>query len=267
MKKAGTWDKAEPHRMRLPKQSPFYSAPGDPYGVFNIPGPNGKDLRCVVSMATESEPFDHVSVSTKNRCPNWPEMCFIKDIFFDGEECAMQLHVPQSDHINNHPYCLHIWRPIAQLIPRPPGYMVGVKGVEPAEAKPMFEKALQQPDGLDKIERRARAAEYESMGLPESAYIGTDNDGCYDVYDNPEGTPSAKYIRADIVENALAEILIAQMFKGLTDGPLFKSLEGLAAGPMIGGPVHAGGVFSGGKMTVFGDSGPEAIMRPRKDGE
>ena len=44
---------------------------------------------------------------------------------FWPDEAAMQLHVPASDHINCHPYCLHWWRPIGQEIPRPPSWMVG----------------------------------------------------------------------------------------------------------------------------------------------
>jgi hypothetical protein len=38
----------------------------------------------------------------------------------------MQLHVAVKEHINCHPYCLHIWRPHDQVIPLPPSIMVGV---------------------------------------------------------------------------------------------------------------------------------------------
>lgn len=71
--------------------------------------------------------WDHVSVSLPNRCPNWPEMCAVKDAFFFPSETVMQLHVPPQDHINNHPYCLHLWRPQSAEIPRPPGFLVGIK--------------------------------------------------------------------------------------------------------------------------------------------
>ena len=37
----------------------------------------------------------------------------------------MQLHLPVKEHINYHPYCLHIWRPLLQVkIPRPPNWMI-----------------------------------------------------------------------------------------------------------------------------------------------
>ena len=92
-------------------------------GSFVLPSPiDGQPLRIVASCG---DGWDHVSVSRSNRCPNWPEMDFIKRRFFKGDEIAMQLHVPVSDHINVHPNCLHLWRPQASDIPRPPGWMVG----------------------------------------------------------------------------------------------------------------------------------------------
>ena len=94
-------------------------------GAFIISSPiDGQALRCIVSSGMG---WDHVSVSRSSRCPNWPEMDFVKHRFFKDDEVAMQLHVPASDHINNHPYCLHLWRPHDAEIPRPPAIMVGVK--------------------------------------------------------------------------------------------------------------------------------------------
>ena len=48
-------------------------------------------------------------------------------LFFRDEEPAMQLHVPTTEHINCHPYCLHLWRPLEAEIPMPPDWMVGPK--------------------------------------------------------------------------------------------------------------------------------------------
>ena len=93
-------------------------------GAFKVPfAKTGVVLAVVASWGGG---WDHVSVSLPNRCPNWLEMERVKRLFFKPDEVAMQLHVPPSDHINNHPYCLHIWRPHNQDIPRPPAWMVGV---------------------------------------------------------------------------------------------------------------------------------------------
>ena len=71
--------------------------------------------------------WDHVSVSLVDRCPTWEEMCWIKDLFFEPEECVMQLHPPKSRYVNCHPYCLHLWKPHRHTIPLPPTEFVGVK--------------------------------------------------------------------------------------------------------------------------------------------
>jgi hypothetical protein len=66
--------------------------------------------------------WDHISVSLPDRCPTWHEMSFVHRVFFAPNVVAMQLHVPERDHINNHPFVLHIWRPHSKLrrIPMPP---------------------------------------------------------------------------------------------------------------------------------------------------
>jgi hypothetical protein len=92
-------------------------------GAFRMPSKiDGQDL---IIIASSGDGWEHVSVSRSNRCPNWPEMEYVKRMFFRDNETVMQLHVPESEHINCHPNCLHLWRPINETIPRPPGWMVG----------------------------------------------------------------------------------------------------------------------------------------------
>ena len=71
--------------------------------------------------------WEHVSVSLAKRCPFWDEMCMIKDIFWGENECVVQYHPPKTDYINNHPYCLHMWKKIGYEFERPPSIFVGVK--------------------------------------------------------------------------------------------------------------------------------------------
>lgn len=108
------------------KAGDFYS--DETYGMngaFIVPGPHNIDLNVISS---DTRGWEHVSVSTKNRCPNWPEMCFIKDLFWDDDEVVMQLHPAKKDYINNHPHCLHLWKPKKKKkIPLPPLIMVGIK--------------------------------------------------------------------------------------------------------------------------------------------
>lgn len=117
-----------PERYRLQNHSAQWSSQtGDPYGAFTIPGPCSTDLRVIASDATDEVPWEHVSVSTHNRTPNWREMCYVKDLFWEEEQAVVQFHPPKSEWINNHPYCLHLWRPTHVDIPRPPSVTVGYK--------------------------------------------------------------------------------------------------------------------------------------------
>lgn len=92
-------------------------------GVFTVPV-LGMPFRVICS---DGGGWDHVSVSHPFRCPTWDEMAAIKDLFFDAHECVMQLHPPRSEYVNNHRFCLHLWRPQDRVIPQPPKEFVGIQ--------------------------------------------------------------------------------------------------------------------------------------------
>jgi hypothetical protein len=95
---------------------------GEDGGAFALKSPT--DRRVLAVIASNGDAWDHVSVSRVDRCPNWEEMEYVKRLFFNDDEVAMQLHVAVTDHINAHPYCLHIWMPQGEKIPLPPSEMV-----------------------------------------------------------------------------------------------------------------------------------------------
>jgi len=64
--------------------------------------------------------WDHASVSLADRTPVWEELEFVKRLLFKPDEVAIQFHVPADDHINVHPYTLHLWRSHRQRIRLPP---------------------------------------------------------------------------------------------------------------------------------------------------
>jgi hypothetical protein len=103
-------------------------------GVFNLQAPSGARLaigahsgdgkmvvvdsdggRQVISTSTG---WEHVTVHTDGRTPTWEEMCFVKNLFWEEEECAIEYHPPLSEYVNVHD-CLHLWRPKHATIPRP----------------------------------------------------------------------------------------------------------------------------------------------------
>jgi len=88
-----------------------YQIPGRPAGDAT----NGAfwiKLKCgqhAFVIASDGLGWEHVSVSRKDRPPSWDEMCQIKALFWDDEDCVLQYHPPRSEYVNT------------------PGFMVGYK--------------------------------------------------------------------------------------------------------------------------------------------
>jgi hypothetical protein len=93
-------------------------------GSFVIPIKLNNVKQTLFTIASDEMDWEHVSVSRNDRCPTWEEMCIIKEIFWDKNDCVIQYHPPESDYVNNHPNCLHLWRPSKVAIPQPPIIMV-----------------------------------------------------------------------------------------------------------------------------------------------
>jgi len=51
----------------------------------------------------------HVSMSYKTRLPNYKDICRVKDHFVGVNKMAYQLFPPKAEHVNFHPFCLHLW--------------------------------------------------------------------------------------------------------------------------------------------------------------
>lgn len=103
----------------------MFGGPGNhECGVFNLPL-TSNPAWTLKAIASVGRGWEHVSCSYPDRCPTWPEMCVVKDLFWGPEDCVMQLHVPIVDYVSHHPYTLHLWKPIGVEIPRPPYELVG----------------------------------------------------------------------------------------------------------------------------------------------
>ena len=81
----------------------------------------------VYVIASDGAGWEHVSVSRRDRCPTWEEMCQVKAMFWDAEDVVVQFHPRESEYVNNHPNCLHLWRQVGAEFPTPPSIFVGLK--------------------------------------------------------------------------------------------------------------------------------------------
>lgn len=107
---------------------PFGSPRGSPYGAFVVHGPCGRQLNIIASDGLDPPPlggWEHVSVFIEGKNPpNWTEMCWVKDHFWQDEETVLQFHPKKSEYKNLHPNCLHLWRNVGLNHPLPPTMLV-----------------------------------------------------------------------------------------------------------------------------------------------
>ncbi len=75
--------------------------------------------RTLYAIVSDGSSWEHVSVSLKQRCPTWDEMCFVKDLFWADDEVVIQYHPAKNNYVNDYPTCLHLWKPIGVELPMP----------------------------------------------------------------------------------------------------------------------------------------------------
>lgn len=120
------WDYLNRYRVR---EGMFASDPAD--------GCNGCFLLMIFGervkvIASNGRGWKHVSVSLVDKpavVPNYKTMQEIRRLFYEDDQWVVQFSPPKSEHINNHPGCLHWWMPLDQRMPTPPSIMVGIKAL------------------------------------------------------------------------------------------------------------------------------------------
>lgn len=122
-----TFDRAEQFRIRKSVAHLPSTNPGDPYGMFITGIPGKSQIRMMANDGAETG-WDHVSVSklvqrngeAQPVTPSWEDMCKVKDLFWDKEDCVVQFHPPASEYVNTHNNCLHLWRKVGPNLETPP---------------------------------------------------------------------------------------------------------------------------------------------------
>lgn len=106
-------------------------------GAFFVPNRRDRRSAPLKIIASDGAGWEHVSVSLPDRCPTWPELCDVKALFWDAYDCVVQYHPADSEYVNNHRYCLHLWRCVGESFPVPPSILVGFKTLRPDDIEAM----------------------------------------------------------------------------------------------------------------------------------
>lgn len=142
------WKHLEPFRVR-DGQRPTLT--GNRFGQFIFPLENAN--LCIIAFdgadpearddilrdaGAEAIGWEHVSVhareigriliggrpSSTKRTPTWEEMCTVKGLFWEDEDCVLQFHPPRSEYVNTNPHVLHLWRNAGITVQLPPKCLV-----------------------------------------------------------------------------------------------------------------------------------------------
>lgn len=68
-------------------------------------------MTVIASACQESDGkrWVHLSCAYPSRLPTWTELTMIRDVLLGAHAKTIQVLAPKSEHVNIHPYCLHLW--------------------------------------------------------------------------------------------------------------------------------------------------------------
>lgn len=90
---------------------------------------NARSRMAVIASVEEhdGQRWLHVSCSFPDRLPSWDDLKMVKETFIGREALALQVLPPETEYVNLHPYCLHLWARIDGVRPVP--RFTGSRGV------------------------------------------------------------------------------------------------------------------------------------------
>lgn len=96
---------------RVPRGWKRAAMPGFPARFIELDDDASQRLMVIVTGTLEDDGkrWLHVSASRPARVPSYRDLCMVKSIFIGDSRKAVQVFAPASEHVNIHPYCLHLW--------------------------------------------------------------------------------------------------------------------------------------------------------------
>lgn len=81
----------------------------------------GRRLSVIVSGDVEQDGrrWLHLSVASPDWLPKYETLVEVKELFIGRERKAIQVFPPRSQHVNQHPNCIHLWHCVEAEDPLP----------------------------------------------------------------------------------------------------------------------------------------------------
>jgi hypothetical protein len=93
----------------------------DPHG---LPGSGGVALMRFGMGAIVAAGFErdrrlwvHLSVSRQAMLPTWKDLTLARDEILGPEVKCIIVVAPESEHVNIHPFCMHLWHCVEDILP------------------------------------------------------------------------------------------------------------------------------------------------------
>jgi hypothetical protein len=108
----GVWDFGDVNRGWF-----SVAMPPEPWYLMEFPqlcfrNPDGKDVLISAGVHEDNSRWTHISISRQNRIPSYKDLTEVKALFAGKDRFAVQVFPPERDHVNIHPYALHLWMPL-----------------------------------------------------------------------------------------------------------------------------------------------------------
>ena len=95
-------------KLDLPTILPPNWIERDWHGVPVFYEESGLKVLADIAMKPDCRNWLHVSFSRKDRLPSYRDLMKVKELFF-RDLLAIQIFPKPEDHVNIHPFCLHLW--------------------------------------------------------------------------------------------------------------------------------------------------------------
>ena len=78
-------------------------------GALGYRRPDGLLVLVTLDLTSDGGRWLHVSFSRANELPSWADVGEVKGAFVGPDRVAVQVFPRANEHVNLHPWCLHLW--------------------------------------------------------------------------------------------------------------------------------------------------------------
>ena len=87
----------------------WWERPCSVYGARGWASRGGLLVMMTADVMSDDGRWLHLSASRASHVPTYADLCEVKALFFGPEREALHKFAKRSEHVNDHPYVIHLW--------------------------------------------------------------------------------------------------------------------------------------------------------------